>query len=115
MQPQQTHQLQLVHAHASGAEEWRCSTCGRHLLLRWQPAYQKQVLAPGDTHAIHSAGRAGPAPQAGAGAQPQSYSHEYHHSADTADIDGDWSAEGLRPWLRWFQQAGLDDLWNQPL
>lgn len=115
MQIPQTHQLLLVQAHTSGAEEWRCATCGRHLLLRWQPAYEKQVLNAGDDRALHSAGRAAPLPRVPAGAARQSYSHEYHHSADMADIGGDWSAEGLRPWVRWFQQAGLDDLWNQPL
>lgn len=107
MELSQSHQLRLVHMHASGAEEWLCPTCGRRLLLRWQPAYEKQVLIAGDIRAIHSASRAPQPERAAAGSQPS--------GADMADIGGDWSAEGLRPWVRWFHEAGLDDLWNQPL
>ncbi len=115
MEQRQPHQLRLARMHASGAEEWLCPTCGRHLLLRWQPAYQKQVIAAGDPAALHSAGRAGQPGRMPTGAPPQTYRHASHPGADTADIGGDWSAEGLQPWLRWFQQAQLDELWNQPL
>jgi hypothetical protein len=43
----------------SGAEEWACPTCGRRLLLRWPPHYEKLVLEHGDEAAIHVGGKGG--------------------------------------------------------
>lgn len=48
-----THDMQMVRAHESGVEEWSCPTCGRRILLRWPPAYEKRVLEPGDEKANH--------------------------------------------------------------
>ena len=50
----------------SGVEEWVCPTCGRRMLLRWPPYYEKFILEQGDDAAIHVGGkgglRVGPAP-----------------------------------------------------
>jgi len=43
----------------SGAEEWVCPTCGRRMLLRWPPHYEKLVLDHGDEAAIHVGGKGG--------------------------------------------------------
>jgi hypothetical protein len=43
----------------SGAEEWVCPTCGRRMLLRWPPDYEKLVLDHGDDSAIHVGGKGG--------------------------------------------------------
>jgi hypothetical protein len=43
----------------SGAEEWACPTCGRRMLLRWPPDYEKLVLEHGDDSAIHVGGKGG--------------------------------------------------------
>ncbi len=43
----------------SGAEEWICPTCGRRMLLRWPPDYEKLVLDHGDDTAIHVGGKGG--------------------------------------------------------
>lgn len=43
----------------SGAEEWVCPTCGRRMLLRWPPNYEKLVLEHGDESAIHVGGKGG--------------------------------------------------------
>jgi hypothetical protein len=43
----------------SGAEEWLCPTCGRRMLLRWPPDYEKLVLEHGDDNAIHVGGKGG--------------------------------------------------------
>ncbi len=43
----------------SGAEEWVCPSCGRLMLLRWPPRYEKLVLVPGDDSAIHVGGKGG--------------------------------------------------------
>lgn len=44
---------------AAGTEEWACPRCGRRLLLRWPPHYEKLVLEPGDLTAIHVGGKGG--------------------------------------------------------
>jgi hypothetical protein len=43
----------------SGAEEWVCPDCGRRMLLRWPPDYEKLVLEHGDDTAIHVGGKGG--------------------------------------------------------
>jgi len=43
----------------SGAEEWLCPSCGRRMLLRWPPDYEKLVLEHGDDSAIHVGGKGG--------------------------------------------------------
>jgi hypothetical protein len=43
----------------SGAEEWICPTCGRRMLLRWPPHYEKVILDHGDEAAIHVGGKGG--------------------------------------------------------
>ena len=43
----------------SGAEEWACPTCGRRMLLRWPPDYEKLVLEHGDDTAVHVGGKGG--------------------------------------------------------
>jgi hypothetical protein len=43
----------------SGAEEWACPDCGRRMLLRWPPNYEKLVLERGDDTAIHVGGKGG--------------------------------------------------------
>jgi hypothetical protein len=43
----------------SGAEEWVCPTCGRRMLLRCPPHYEKLILEHGDEAAIHIGGKGG--------------------------------------------------------
>jgi hypothetical protein len=43
----------------SGAEEWVCPTCGRRMLMRWPPHYEKLVLEHGDESATHVGGKGG--------------------------------------------------------
>ena len=43
----------------SGAEEWYCPACGRRMLLRWPPDYEKLVLEHGDETAAHVGGKGG--------------------------------------------------------
>ena len=42
-----------------GAEEWTCACCGRRLLLRRPPAFEKIVLERGDEWAAHIGSSAG--------------------------------------------------------
>lgn len=43
----------------SGAEEWVCPECGRRMLLRWPPHYERLVIEHGDVTAVHVGGKGG--------------------------------------------------------
>jgi len=43
----------------SGTEEWACPTCGRRIMFRWPPRYEKLVLDHGDVNAVHVGGKGG--------------------------------------------------------
>ncbi len=53
------HEMVLIGSVESGAEEWVCPTCGRRMLLRWPPDYERLVLDHGDSTAIHVGGKGG--------------------------------------------------------
>ena len=59
MNQEQTHQMNLKTTHLSGVEEWTCPTCGRRLLISWEPMFKKTVLEAGDEFSIHSGGKGG--------------------------------------------------------
>jgi len=61
-----THEMRMLQADETGAEEWACPTCGRRILLRWPPGYDKRVLEPGDEEACHIGSAAHTAPLPGA-------------------------------------------------
>jgi hypothetical protein len=56
---QQKHVMILNGCAESGAEEWACPDCGRRVLLRWPPEYERLVLEHGDETAIHVGGKGG--------------------------------------------------------
>jgi hypothetical protein len=43
----------------SGAEEWTCPACGRRMLLRWPPHFERLVVEGGDVGAVHVGGKGG--------------------------------------------------------
>jgi hypothetical protein len=53
------HEMTITRTHEPGLEEWSCTTCGRRLLLRRPPQFEKTVLAPGDEWAMHVGGTGG--------------------------------------------------------
>lgn len=59
MDHQSQHDMLLETSHTSGAEEWVCPTCGRHLIVQWSPKFKKVVLSAGDEYAIHSGSKGG--------------------------------------------------------
>ena len=56
---QETHQMEHRRTHASGAEEWHCTACARHFVVRWPPRYKKIVLHAGDEDALHTGEKGG--------------------------------------------------------
>jgi hypothetical protein len=53
------HEMILGGRAQTGAEEWYCPACGRRMLLRWPPDYEKIVLEHGDDSAVHVGGKGG--------------------------------------------------------
>jgi hypothetical protein len=53
------HEMVLSGTTDSGAEEWACPTCGRRIVFRWPPHYEKLVLEYGDANAVHVGGKGG--------------------------------------------------------
>lgn len=43
----------------SGQEEWVCPDCGRRVLLRWPPDYERLILEYGDDNAVHVGAKGG--------------------------------------------------------
>ncbi|MCG5211949.1 hypothetical protein [Streptosporangium sp. KLBMP 9127] len=52
-----SHEMVHVSTGEDGAEEWACPACGRRLLLRWPPRYERVVLDPGDESVPHAGAR----------------------------------------------------------
>jgi hypothetical protein len=53
------HEMILIGCLESGAEEWSCPHCGRRMLLRWPPVYERLITEHGDVNAIHVGGKGG--------------------------------------------------------
>jgi hypothetical protein len=49
--------MMVVKSGETGAEEWNCPSCGRRLLLRWPPRFERIVLHPGDDRVMHVGAR----------------------------------------------------------
>jgi hypothetical protein len=43
----------------SGAEEWVCPDCGRRVLVRWPPDFERLVLEHGDDSVVHVGAKGG--------------------------------------------------------
>jgi len=54
-----THEMTRTRVMGRGVEEWSCSRCGRRLLFRRQPAFEKVVLDRGDEGVTHVGGTGG--------------------------------------------------------
>jgi hypothetical protein len=75
----ETHEMVLNGRAESGAEEWVCPDCGRRVLMRWPPDYERLILEHGDDQAVHVGAKGGvrmtgvevnPSPSPGMGPPP---------------------------------------------
>ena len=55
----ETHEMVLNGRVESGAEEWVCPDCGRRVLLRWPPEFERLVVEHGDDRAVHIGAKGG--------------------------------------------------------
>jgi len=110
MDEQQRHEMVLEKTHSSGAEEWHCPTCGRRMLVNWQPQFKKIILETGDDYAMHSAAK-GLLPMVGINAQwPVTPVDGATPQAEPeALLEED---PRLAPWLAWLEEVDFDSLWD---
>ena len=98
----QMHTMTLIHEH-EGTGEWLCSTCGRHLLVSWEPVFSKTVLEEGDSSANHIRIKR----------TVQTVNKRDTPAAllpkPVAEPDND---PRLAPWLNWMEESGFENLWN---
>ncbi len=59
MNEQQRHEMVLGTTYPSGAEEWNCPTCGRRLLISWEPKFKRTVLEVAMNMQVTAGGKAG--------------------------------------------------------
>lgn len=96
------HAMTLVKTYPTGAEEWKCSHCGRRFVMQWPPHYKRIILEVGDEYAYHSASKGG-----------------LHLSAPSfvplSDDAGEFETDrtqSLDNWLEWLDQLDLGDDWD---
>jgi hypothetical protein len=102
---QQHHEMVLGKTHPSGVDEWYCPTCGRRLVMEYEPAFKKTVLTAGDETAIHSGGKGG----IRIGSM-QAVSTDPDLSENEPIIPAD--DPSLAPWVAWLDNADFEKLWN---
>lgn len=95
-------------ANEDGEQELYCPICGRRLLVKWPPNYQKIVLEPGDINAVHSGGTGGLSVHAPRVTTRQDDRLE----APELEPDGTLSDHTLAPFIVWMEQTGFDSLWD---
>jgi hypothetical protein len=103
MSDQPRHEMILETTHPSGAEEWNCPTCGRRLLISWEPKFTKTVLEVGDDFSIHSGGKGG-LKIGGTQILPHPNPEE-----ETPPLNKD---PRLAPWEAWMAERDFEDLWG---
>ena len=94
------HEMRIEKIHSSDIEEWLCPICGRRLLVRWTPEFQKIVLESGDEYAYHSGSKGG--------VQIQPPNTVVQENETESPEEDSW----LKPWEEWMQRVNFSNLWH---
>ena len=102
---QQQHEMVLEKTHVSGEEEWYCPSCGRRMLINWEPEFKRTILEAGDNYAGHTGGKGGlqMQPLKPMAADPRSSRQE------SKPVDDD---PRLLPWSAWLNKVDFDKRWS---
>lgn len=103
---QQQHKMILDKTYPSGAEEWYCPSCGRNLLINWEPRFKRTVLKAGDEFATHSGGKGGL--RIGLIQVVTEDGPILQESPETL-LEDVW----LVPWMEWMDEICFESLWNE--
>jgi hypothetical protein len=97
------HKMVLEETKPSGEENWYCPTCGRRMIITWNP-WKRVVIEQGDFYAAHSGSKGG----LKIGVQV-SHGNQSIESSETETAAED---PYLAPWMQWLENVDLDDLRN---
>ncbi len=101
----QHHEMVLKTTRPSGEEEWYCSTCGRRMLINWEPAFKRSVLEAGDEYASHSGGKGGL--RIGPLQVSDADSPLAREEPQPSDED-----PRLLPWSSWLKKVDFESRWH---
>ena len=100
------HTMTLINEH-EGTEEWLCSSCGRHMLISWQPGFKRTILEDGDMFADHR------------GFRDNSQADDKvlvpvdkTYRSDMPERLSAFDDPSLTPWIMWMDEVGFENLWN---
>ena len=94
------HTMTLIHEH-EGTEEWLCSSCGRHLLVSWNPVFHKTILVQGDPAAKHT------------GLKKNVKTKELPAGLLPGTSGDPIQDARLEPWITWMNEINFENLWNE--
>jgi len=98
------HTMTMINEH-EGTEEWICSTCGRHLLISWNPKFIRTVLLEGDPSAKHSGSKSDLL-------RIDTMDVSVNKALPPKNIKSPKDETRLMPWLSWMDESGFENLWN---
>jgi hypothetical protein len=102
---EQQHEMVLEKSGPSGAEEWYCPTCGRRMLINWEPKFKKTVLETGDESVSHSGAKG--SLHIGT-TQKALDKNRVSEEEPNLSIDD----KSLEPWKAWLDTIDFENLWN---
>ena len=103
---QQRHEMVLEKSYPTGIDEWYCPTCGRRLLMNYEPIFKKTVLDAGDEYVIHSGGKGGLNIGSVRATQMGVTSGKDESPVSSEDPT-------LAPWVTWLDEIDFENLWNE--
>jgi hypothetical protein len=109
MNGQEKHEMSFEKKHPSGADEWVCPTCGRRMLITWEPKFRRTVLVASDVNVTHD-GIWIRIPIVGNLEFPFVEGPPSYEYRETIDLKID--EERLASWAAWLEKSSFEDLWN---
>ena len=106
---QEQHIMLLDITYESGSEEWCCPTCGRRLLIQWQPSFNWMILNDGDEHATHTGAKG----ELKIENSQVALGEESFESENEAPPLTEEEQKKLQPWIDWMEKTGFDNLWEK--
>jgi hypothetical protein len=99
------HEMILAKTHSSGAEEWNCPTCGRRMLIHWEPKFKRTVLEAGSPDVAHSGFKSNPQISDGMGSS-------INENALSEETETPIDEARLAPWAAWLEDSNFENLWD---
>jgi hypothetical protein len=98
------HDMVLEETKPTGEENWYCPTCGRRMIITWDP-WKKIVIEQGDLYAGHSGSKGGI--KVG-----RVQIRQGDQVIGTSLLGPATDDPSLAPWKRWLDSIDTDNLWN---